>query len=625
MATLEERLAAAVKAESTPDWSEVPGQAFDNAPESAGRLVSGIWDMITNPVDTAVAVGSLAGGIASKLVPGLELDETGADAFGKFIVERYGGDEGDAFAGLRRTLAKDPVGALADLSAAFTGGSTVAAKAAMLASKTVKPVLSAADRAARSISISKALENTPVSTTTTGPGSMGQFRQFRPDNTPVSRTESLANKVGNVSRTLEGAADTVIKGEVLSKIPGRTGSAIRGVAAAAPYLDPVGGPIKAVGGALKGLDRPDAKMLLKAGVSPTMGQTLGGLANQLEETVGTVPVLGSAIAAGRKRAAGQFNQAARDRALKPIGETADKRLVGEGAVDEVSSKLSLAYDNLLPKVTLTTDSQLLDDIIKAVNEAKKTIGPDAAKSLDRILENQLNPHLGEPIGGVKFKAIEEALGKLGENFGGSNFPDQRIVGDAISDVQTALRDALARSNPKHAAELKSINEGYANYVRLRGAQKAVLAGDDFTPSQYASSVRSSDKSVGKGNFARGRALGQDLSSAGVRVLGDKVRSSGTMERGAVLGVGGAAATGTIPFVEPMTAALMAASAVPYAPGVQGLMARALLSRAKPIVKAGEGVNTFGPRAMRGAYQSTQPDREEDRLLEERLRRAAIGQ
>mgnify|MGYP003651835694 FL=1 len=625
MSTIEESLAAAVKAESTPDWSEVPGQAFDNAPESAGRLVSGIWDMITNPVDTAVAVGSLAGGIASKLVPGLELDETGADAFGKFIVERYGGDEGDAFAGLRRTLAKDPVGALADLSAAFTGGSTVAAKAAMLASKTVKPVLSAADKAARSISISKALENTPVSTTTTGPGSMGQFRQFRPDNTPVSRTESLANKVGNVSRTLEGAADTVIKGEVLSKIPGRTGSAIRGVAAAAPYLDPVGGPIKAVGGALKGLDRPDAKMLLEEGVSPTMGQTLGGLANQLEETVGTVPVLGSAIAAGRKRANSQFNLAARNRALNPIGETSDIGAIGDAGIYAVKDKLSIAYDNILKKVMLTPDGQLMDDIADVVSEAKKNIGPDASSSLDRIIENQVIPHIDAPIMGEKFKEVTSALGGYGRNFGKSPDPDHRIVGNAVSKVRKAFKNALARTNPNHASRLDSIDEGFANYARLRATQKAVKSGEDPTPSQLATGVRSEDKSVGQGASATGTALMQDLSSAGMRVLGDKVRSSGTMERGAVLGVGGAAATGTIPFVEPMTAALMAASAVPYAPGVQGLMARALLSRAKPIVKAGEAVDTLGPRAMRGAYQSTQPDREEDRLLEERLRRAAIGQ
>ena len=582
MATLEERLAAAAKAESTPDWSEVPGQAFENAPESAGRLASGIWEMITNPVDTAVAVGDLAKGVASKLIPGLELDETAANNFGKYIVDRYGGDEGDSFAGLRRSVAKDPVGVIADLSALVTGGSMAAAKGAMVVSK----VAGSADKAARAAFLSDAAGRVPA-------------------------IASAADIAGTGARGVASAAEATSRG--LDK-----------VAKAASYADPVALPFRAAGGAIKGVKNPDAKLLFKEGVSPTMGQILGGTAGRLEETIGTVPVLGSAIAAGRNRAAGQFNQAARNRALNPIGETADKRIVGSGGVDEVSSKLSLAYDDLLPKVTLTPDTQLLDDIIKAAAEAKKTIGPDAAKSLDKILENQLMPHLSAPIGGVKFKAVEEALGKLGENFGGSNFPDQRIVGDAISDVQTALKDALARSNPQHAAELKSINEGYANYVRLRGAQKADLAGDDFTPSQYASSVRSSDKSVGKGNFARGRALGQDLSSAGVRVLGDKVRSSGTAERAAVLGVGGAAATGSIPFVEPMTAALMAASAVPYAPGIQRGMAAALLKGQKWRGPMGGAVQKLGPAVGRAGYQSTQPQREEDELLQERLRQAVRG-
>ena len=538
--------------------------------------------MITNPVDTAVAVGDLAKGVASKLIPGLELDETAANNFGKYIVDRYGGDEGDSFAGLRRSVAKDPVGVIADLSALVTGGSMAAAKGAMVVSK----VAGSADKAARAAFLSDAAGRVPA-------------------------IASAADIAGTGARGVASAAEATSRG--LDK-----------VAKAASYADPVALPFRAAGGAIKGVKNPDAKLLFKEGVSPTMGQILGGTAGRLEETIGTVPVLGSAIAAGRNRAAGQFNQAARNRALNPIGETADKRIVGSGGVDEVSSKLSLAYDDLLPKVTLTPDTQLLDDIIKAAAEAKKTIGPDAAKSLDKILENQLMPHLSAPIGGVKFKAVEEALGKLGENFGGSNFPDQRIVGDAISDVQTALKDALARSNPQHAAELKSINEGYANYVRLRGAQKADLAGDDFTPSQYASSVRSSDKSVGKGNFARGRALGQDLSSAGVRVLGDKVRSSGTAERGAVLGVGGAAATGSIPFVEPMTAALMAASAVPYAPGIQRGMAAALLKGQKWRGPMGGAVQKLGPAVGRAGYQSTQPQREEDELLQERLRQAVRG-
>jgi len=553
--TLEERLAAAVKAESTPNWSEVPGQAFENAPESAGRLASGIWGMITNPVDTAVAIGDLAGGVASKLVPGLELDETAANNFGKFIVDRYGGDEGDAFAGLRRTLAKDPVGAIADLSALVTGGGMAAAKGAMAVSKVAKSA-----------------------------GAPG-----------------IASAAGATSRGLDQ------------------------VAKVASYADPVALPLRAAGGVIRGVRNPDAKMLFDEGVSPTLGQTISGTVGRLEETIGTVPVLGTAIAAGRRRANEQFNQAARNRALKPIGETADKRIVGSAGIDEVSKKLSLAYDNLLPKVTLTPDAQLLDDIIEAVSEAKKTIGPDAAKSLDKILENQVTPHLGAPIGGVKFKAVEEALGKFGDKFGGSTFPDHRIVGDAISDVQRALRDALVRSNPKHAAELKNINEGYANFVRLRAAQKSVKSGDDFTPSQLATAVRASDRSVGKGDFARGRALGQDLSSAGMRVLGDKVRSSGTAERAAVLGVGGAAATGTIPFVEPMTAALMAGSAVPYAPGIQRGMAAALLKRPKVAGPIGGAVQKLGPVVGHAGYQTTRPQREEDELLRERLRQAVDAQ
>ena len=577
MATLEERLAAAVKAESTPDWSEVPGQAFENAPESAGRLASGIWEMITNPVDTAVAVGSLAGGVASKLIPGLELDETAANKFGKFIVDRYGGDEGDAFAGLRRTLAKDPVGALADLSALFTGGGMAASKGAMAVSKVAGVVDKAAKAAGR-----------------------------------VPAIASAANTVGTGARGIASAAEATSRG--LDK-----------VAKVASYADPVALPFRAAGGVIKGVKNPDAKLLFKEGVSPTMAQVLGGTPARLEEIIGTVPVLGSAIAAGKRRANKQFNQAARNRALKPIGETADKRFVGTAGIDEVSSKLSLAYDDLLPKVTLTPDTQLLDDIIKAAAEANKTIGPDAAKSLDKILENQLMPHLSAPIGGVKFKAVEEALGKLGTNFKGSNLPDQRIVGDAISDVQTALRDALARSNPKYAAELKSINEGYANYVRLRAAQKSVKSGEDFTPGHLATAVRASDRSVGKGDFARGRALGQDLSSAGMRVLGDKVPSSGTAERLATLGAGGAAATGSAAgLVEPMALALIAASAVPYAPGIQRGMAAALLKRPKVAGPIGGAVQKLGPAVGRAGYQSTQPQREEDELLRERLRQAARG-
>jgi len=120
---------------AAPGWADVPGQAWGNAPESAKQFASDIWQMISHPIETGTALVDLSKGIASKVVPGLELDESSADAFGQFIVDRYGGDEGDVFAGLRRTLANDPVGALADLSAAATGGGMAVAKGGMMAGK----------------------------------------------------------------------------------------------------------------------------------------------------------------------------------------------------------------------------------------------------------------------------------------------------------------------------------------------------------------------------------------------------------------------------------------------------------------------------------------------------------
>jgi hypothetical protein len=161
---------------------------------------------------------------------------------------------------------------------------------------------------------------------------------------------------------------------------------------------------------------------------------------------------------------------------------------------------------------------------------------------------------------------------------------------------------------------------------LRAAQKSVKSGEDFTPGHYATAVRASDRSVGKGDFARGRALGQDLSSAGMRVLGDKVPSSGTAERLAVLGTGSAIASGTAAgLVPPMVLALIAGSAVPYAPGIQRGMAAALLKGQKWRGPIGGVAQKLGPVVGHAGYQTTRPQREEDELLRERARQAVDAQ
>jgi hypothetical protein len=120
--------------DAAPDWGDIPQMAWANSPESADKYLSDITQMVIHPIDTLAGLRNLAAGILSKVVPGVEFDETQADAFGEFLVDRYGGDEGDWSSGLRKTLATDPAGFLGDSSAFATLGAGATLKLGKISS-----------------------------------------------------------------------------------------------------------------------------------------------------------------------------------------------------------------------------------------------------------------------------------------------------------------------------------------------------------------------------------------------------------------------------------------------------------------------------------------------------------
>lgn len=129
---------------------DVPLEALKNTPRSAYDFVSNIVDAVADPISTARALGDVASGFINKTGrPGnllregdsaptpLELQrrqqiEAGADRVGQFYADRFGGWEN-----IKRTLAEDPVGALADAVSVM----------APVASATKLPVVGAASRA----------------------------------------------------------------------------------------------------------------------------------------------------------------------------------------------------------------------------------------------------------------------------------------------------------------------------------------------------------------------------------------------------------------------------------------------------------------------------------------------
>nr|DAE02928.1 MAG TPA: hypothetical protein [Siphoviridae sp. ct8Hx23] len=98
-------------------WTDALLNGMRNLPASGMNVLADTADAFLHPVDTAKAFGKTVGGYAAKLIPGRQKWEDNADAMTQFFRDRYGSVEN-----LKRTIATDPAGLLADASTALTGG-----------------------------------------------------------------------------------------------------------------------------------------------------------------------------------------------------------------------------------------------------------------------------------------------------------------------------------------------------------------------------------------------------------------------------------------------------------------------------------------------------------------------
>src|SRR5690606_30528084 len=91
----------------------------------------------------------------------------------------------------------------------------------------------------------------------------------------------------------------------------------------------------------------DVRALMSEGVTPTPGQILGKGWRTAEEKLKSVPLLGSAIRGAEQRSIEQFNRAAVNRSLAPIGKELPKGVVGREAIEFANEQLSKAYDDVI--------------------------------------------------------------------------------------------------------------------------------------------------------------------------------------------------------------------------------------------------------------------------------------
>jgi hypothetical protein len=351
-----------------------------------------------------------------------------------------------------------------------------------------------------------------------------------------------------------------------------------------------------------------AQRLREAGVrNLTPGQAFGGIPQRLEQAAESIPLVGDIVAGARTRNIEEFSRAAINQSLQNIDKQLPKGLSGNAAISFAEKEIGKQYDKLVPKLSVSSNTllnvadeaplTLMTSINNIISDAAQNLDDKAASQLNKIIENNLTKKFkNETLAGKDLKTAESVLGNFAVKFKKAQDPNQNLIGDALFDVQLALRDGVEKANPEFAGQLQKINSAFADFIRVQRAAASTGAKEGvFTPAQLSAAAKATDISKRKGAFARGEARMQDIAQAGEQVLGSRIPDSGTPYR---LGVG-AAGLGAMGAIDPYTALLGAGPMAAYTqPGLR-MISPLLYERPELLRRIGEPLRQAAPFAVPG--------------------------
>jgi hypothetical protein len=367
-------------------------------------------------------------------------------------------------------------------------------------------------------------------------------------------------------------------------------------------LGGVGGAVggvagKALGSMIAPRIDPNVRTLADAGVELTPGQIVGGTARRMEDAATSIPIVGTGVANAQRRSLESFNRAVGNEVLAPIGQTVPKNTpAGRALIGQVDDAISNAYSAAHAKVTpFAPDAQFVQDFQGLLQN--NILMPDQKAFFTSYMQRQLLPRMQKgQIDGATLQEISSELKRYARTYMSSQAVPDRELGGVFRGMVNLFDDLTARTNPGAAPDIKQSNAAFARLIRMEGATGATGAAEGvFTAPQFQAAVRRSDMSPRKGEFARGRALMQDLSDPARAVLPATVPDSGTPLRSAV---GLLAGAGTSGMIDPALAAsylgATAAGRMAYSePATRAFRALMLARRPASIGLMGEGVRRGG--------------------------------
>jgi len=266
-----------------------------------------------------------------------------------------------------------------------------------------------------------------------------------------------------------------------------------------------------------------AKNLLKRGYPLTPGQYFGGTVGSLEQKV-SLPFAQETIQSARRSAVEMFSRETIDNILKPLGVKAPKGFEGESLVDFAQQAVSDAYQNIVPKLSITTRpvDEVIDEVIAKRINSGEFVDADV-DGFEKVLAGVYKKHISNgKLSKQKLKDAESDITtEVNKLLMGSGV--ERAYGRALKEMRNALREQIVKQNPD-VPSLQRVNRAFAEMQPVIKASKVALgAAGKFTPIQYLRQVKGIPSGM----------LTKQAAREARDVLGASVPDSGTAGREAL--------------------------------------------------------------------------------------------
>jgi hypothetical protein len=352
-------------------------------------------------------------------------------------------------------------------------------------------------------------------------------------------------------------------------------------------LGAIGGKVgeavaSATGKVLNPLASKAEQTMRDLGITPTPGQTLGGVYKKAEDFAQNLPLIGGQIRNAREKVLFDFNKGVINKALDKVGDKLPESVVGRDAVAYAAEQVSNKYDEVLGKMNFNLDFKTTSGILDALNKANLPSSAQREEATNVLNNIALDKFSGKTLTGAEYKAIESDLAKEVVKYKNSQAAADRNIGDALQGVLNTFKTELYQQNQRYTPQLRRIDSAYGDLkVMERAAANTGAENGVFTPKQYSLAVKQSDLTRQKSAFARGTARGQELSEAALKTIGQD--ASSTLEgRLAIGSLGGIAALS-----KPMVSIpAIAGTTALYSP--MGIRAADIALRQRPELVRGMG-------------------------------------